>query len=1649
MGQLRKVEAEGEQVLTVQQEVQRLEQECSDSSCRLDEAQAANAQLTEELQHLRSEREQLEEKLREGERRRVEELEELQSDREKLEEKLREEERRRVEELRSDREQLEEKLREEERRRVEELQSDKEQLEEKLREEERRRVEELQHLQSDKEQLEEKLREEERRRVEELQRLQSDKEQLEEKLREEERRRVEELEELHSHVNSLSAERDQLQEQQMVGTVVHSEDLERLRSDVGALTAERDQLVEMMEGLREERSQLKRDLEDKLDQCVETQSEVLQLKNQLSPTPSLAQEQMQQELEVLRREKEQLQADIQENVDMMIENQNELREALEKIRVLKKQKASEDQLRTSLQDMELQLEELQKEQDRLLQEHSEELQRLHSDREQLEEKLREEERRRMEELHSCVNSLSAERDQLQEQQMEGTVVHSEDLERLRSDVGALTAERDQLVEMMEGLREERSQLKRDLEDKLGQAEEAESQLQSLQEKLSQSSDNLSLLQDQVQHLTAELESVRSEKELLFSKDLQGAEELQRLQSDKEQLEEKLREEERKRVEELHSHVNSLSADRDQLQEQQIVGTVVHSEDLERLRSDVGALTVERDHLVEMMEGLREERSQLKRDLEDKLEQLLQAQKELKSVHADEGQRQQFEAQAEEAESQLQSLQEKLSQSSDNLSVLQDQVQHLTAELESVRSEKELLFSKDLQGAEELQRLQSDKEQLEEKLREEERRRVEELQHLQSDKEQLEEKLREEERRRVEELEELHSRVNSLSAERDQLQEQQMEGTVVHSEDLERLRSDVGALTVERDQLVEMMEGLREERSQLKRDLEDKLDQAEEAESQLQSLQEKLSQSSDNLSLLQDQVQHLTAELESVRSEKELLFSKDLQGAEELQRLQSDKEQLEEKLREEERRRVEELQRLQSDKEQLEEKLREEERRRVEELEELRSDREKLEEKLREGERRRVEELEELRSDREQLEEKLREEERRRVEELQHLQSDKEQLEEKLREEERRRVEELQHLQSDREKLEEKLREEERRRMEELHSRVNSLSAERDQLQEQQMVGTVVHSEDLERLRSDVGALTAEKDQLVEMMEGLREERSQLKRDLEDKLDQIQRVKELQFSDPRALAKSSEDSAQMLQVCLQHFQVLLDRLTQVNDERRHVIALESPDPAERGFSISLLRLVPSDRRAAFLTFTHKLRDVGLYLFFRGVALRKLCQCYMGRAQSVWQQGVDSFEQSQLQDLLLRKSTWPGGAPGLPPPELQQLWVQRLRLTLDRRQRHLQDMEQVVRRLAVAVDAYEGDLSAEQLRRGRMAERLRDLSSGDVQDSSAYQAFLLTETERAASAASTQRATYQLWRDELQRVGAALDSARSEAQLCLSEQRSETLGLFNTSIQETVTPSTTLRDKQGLREQLQQVLDQKLRQLMQDQHLSAQLQEKEQLILALQEQLTQMQSGAALEEMKNQLVQMELENTRMSANHQKEMERVNVTLEHKEDVIRSLKENLRKNLQQEEHSFVQGDATHGPPDPQHRTAHLESLVSSQQEEITKWRRRAYKLREHKKEEPLSCPPVTRHAPRTPPRHALPASPVRRPAPLTGAALLNSPKSRFFDLPPTAQAPPITQPRLFFDNSALGAVAGTGISAARKEEWWPLSPRQAREVEKCENQ
>lgn len=88
---------------------------------------------------------------------------------------------------------------------------------------------------------------------------------------------------------------------------------------------------------------------------------------------------------------------------------------------------------------------------------------LTADREQLQERLREGENRHSEEL----KELTAQREQLLQQQTAVAAESSEELERLRSDFSALTAQRAELQEFLEGVREEKNQLKRDLEENVG------------------------------------------------------------------------------------------------------------------------------------------------------------------------------------------------------------------------------------------------------------------------------------------------------------------------------------------------------------------------------------------------------------------------------------------------------------------------------------------------------------------------------------------------------------------------------------------------------------------------------------------------------------------------------------------------------------------------------------------------------------------------------------------------------------------------------------------------------------------------------------------------------------------------------------------------------------------------------------------------------------------------------------------------------------------------------------------------------------------------------------------------------------------------------------------------------------------------------
>ncbi len=87
---------------------------------------------------------------------------------------------------------------------------------------------------------------------------------------------------------------------------------------------------------------------------------------------------------------------------------------------------------------------------------------------------------------------------------------------------------------------------------------------------------------------------------------------------------------------------------------------------------------------------------------------------------------------------------------------------------------------------------------------------------------------------------------------------------------------------------------------------------------------------------------------------------------------------------------------------------------------------------------------------------------------------------------------------------------------------------------------------------------------------------------------------------------------------------------------------------------------------------------------------------------------------------------------------------------------------------------------------------------------------------------------------------------------------------------------------------------------------------------------------------------------------------------------------------------------------------SLVSKQQEEINKWKRRAYKMKEGKRDAP--CTPTKRLPPLTETELNSPKK-----------TFLDSPKSKFFDVRSSVPVP-LNHPTRFFDNSGLGTVPGT---------------------------
>eukprot|EP00063_Salmo_salar_P040843 XP_014015678.1 PREDICTED: centromere-associated protein E isoform X9 [Salmo salar] len=1237
---------------------------------------------------------------------------------------------------------------------------------------------------------------------------------------------TEQLETLHKDLARSSVENSQLL------TTVEESSL-RLKENEQHRASIEDQLCGMQQVMKEleeklAESESSKERYDNLsqehqDQIRQLSEEVIQVQAELkrqqhlnSEQQSCAQQDDQHQLQIqelraaleaMTEERSQLNSDLQQNMEMAAESQGLLHSIQEELR-------QQRQVNSDLESQSLQKETLLEQQ--------------------------------MRQLSDALESGEAERERLLFEKTDSPQNHAEELEKLLSTVTSLTGERDQLQEILEGIREERNQLKRDLEDNVEMMIENQEELRVALEKIHHQEENMKPME------TANLEELQSQ---------------------------------------LKEELESVRAEQERFLSEKTDGSQNHAEELEKLLSTVTSLTGERDQLQEILEGIREERNQLKRDLEDNVEMSIKVQEELKQQQHLNSE-QQTEREHQEAQ-------------------LQQQLQQLGEELETMTQERCQLkgdLQENLEMAAETQGLLRS-------IQEELRQQRQVNSDLESQSLQKESLLEQQAKQLNEELE-------SVRAERERLLSEKADGSQNHAEELEKLLSTVTSLTEERDQLQEILEGIREERNHLKRNLED------------------------NVEMMQ-------------QLEKEGI----------------------------------------------------------------------------------------------------------------HMRDERAQIQRDLQENMEMRTLEQQHLNS------------------------------QQQAESEQQIKQL--EEECKGFKEGQFHLKGEADTSHKMLSDANATISIL----------TEQINNLEQSTSCCSTRAGEGLCSRLEASMQKLQVSLVRLQLVIDgaSKPGHGPLVGVTQVEEVMILKLLPLLPKPTKKIYSNINRSTVQITNAVWDTKVLLKLCAKDYKTHVEALVQNDLAVFEERRLQDLLLCRAQAPSHSVKVVENDLLGVWDERLSELLDRREGYLQKMNSVLKKLEESLATHPAAVSEELRVRERSNEELNALCMVHSPDSAAVENFLVRELARRSVLAQANTLALQGLRDERCGLLKELGVVRAQADSQLKEERSKTSTLLQILERAPVkTEADLLRDNQQLALQRQQLdgeikeMQMRVEQLEEDQikaadsvsnhkqatqllqtelqDACAQVKDREGSIEILKEKLRETEvlakrraspSALELEELKAKLLKMELEMTASSSKHQEELLRMTTVLNHKEDALRTLKETLRRSQQEGEQSFNEGPDLHARlitargrmvqsnilleknkleeelKRLQSKISELESLVSTQQGEITKWKARAIKLKENKRDvvdKPLS--------PSTPTKHRLPMnseqflnspkrflnspkrflnSPKRflnSPKRLIDSPkkFLDSPKSKFFDVRPGSESMSINCPKQFFDNSNLGTiqeVAGIPIS------------------------
>ncbi|KAK2856612.1 hypothetical protein Q5P01_005347 [Channa striata] len=1314
-----------------------------------------------------------------------------------------------------------------------------------------------------------------------------------------------------------------------------TQQLDSLRSHLERSEAERSQLVASIEETNmklEEANQHKASLEENLKEMKQL---VKELEEKLSDSEASrsTEEEISKELqEQLNQLSEELQRVRGENEAVLSEQnagaQGSAQEGERLLSVIACLTAERDQLRMDLQ--------MATEKQALLQSLKDELQQQKQNMADLEELHEQMKSDFAEQVLSLSQELQSVRDEKEALLMAGAQSSAEEIEKLISAVASLSAERDQLKmdlhENVEMMIENQEELRAAL-DKCNKQKEQIKQLEAAQEsKLDSSpteiSGQLEELQTRVKTLTEELECVRAERDS---------------QTDNRQTS-------KEEVEKLLCRVTSLSEERDQLQE--------------------------------ILEGLRQEKNQLKEELEDRMEMVIQAQNgfnhpevltsELQAHNETTVQLQQEIEQLKatlqvvseqktkmemalehnremttDTENHLHSLQEQLEQQNKRNDELERLSQERQTQLEQQVAEAQCLLHSLQEELQEQKQKNSDLVNLCEQKEADSQEQIQQLEeHLDKTREEVSQ-LKSDLQENVELIQSLTEELQSVRAERDS----QTASSQTSTDELEKLLCRVTSLSEERDQLQEILEGLSQEKQQLKAELKDEI---ETLQSQIVQLNTSLQTISDQKKQLKDDLQQ---NMNMASTTQELLNSvkEELHGQ---KQINSD------------------LLKLCQEKESC---LDEQIKTLTEKLESVKEERDTLLSERTANTQTSTGEMEKL------------------LRTITSLSEDRDQLKETLEGVEKAKQQLRAELEDSVENLQNQLKT--------LTGNLESLKAERDSLLSERTAISQASRTEMEKLLCRVTSLSEERDQLQGNLEGLRQEINLLKAELEDRIEMIATIQkklseqeqvtvQMQIEREKQEAKLQQE-VQQLEEHLHierekqsHAKAEADALQQLLSEANTTISSlreqlctldqntskiissklqESTEQLQESFKkfqnfidlcskyncISLEKALGGQGSSTQHHVTFPKPTVNAYSAVCQQQLQtvlnlgNIAEHLQLRAKHYWKffeelvkTDLAVFEEKRQQDVLLCRAQAPKYS--VKDENFHALWENRLTELLNRRQLYMQKMASIIETLRDNMKSLPRELASEVKDRARFKEQMEAAFTEQPLSYSRIDAILNSELKHRSAVAHSRKMILQGIISVQNGVYEELKLLQAQAESQLNEERSKNSTLLKALEGAPVKEDLSLlKDNQQLVLQLQQTEEmvkclraqnkqleeaeikannrvsthKEATQLLQTelQDSRAQVEEKENTIQTLKSKLRESEKNAApssvqLEELRTKLFQMEVQLTSASEKHQQEIQRMTTLLNEKEYSLRKLKEALRKAQQQGEESVLQGEDLH---------------------------------------------------------------------------------------------------------------------------------------------